>query len=135
MNKHYSVGAIIRRDDKYLLIDRVKIPHGYACIAGHRKSDESDEEAVEREVMEESKLVVVRKKLVYAELIPWNTCSKGMNVHDWKVYECETIGDVLIDPREANSFGWYTKKEITNLNLEPVWKHFFERLGILDRNF
>ncbi|MBI4895020.1 MAG: NUDIX domain-containing protein [Candidatus Aenigmarchaeota archaeon] len=135
MSKHYSVGAIIIRSDRYLLIDRVKFPFGYACVAGHRNPDETDEEAVDREVIEETKLVVVRKKLVYTEVVPWNTCSKGINVHDWKVYECDATGDVLIDPGEAKSYGWYTREEIYNLNLEPVWKYFFEKLGILGRNF
>lgn len=131
MQKHYSVGAIIKRENKYLLIDRLKVPYGYACIAGHRNSNESDEDAIDREVGEESNLIILKKKLIYAEVIPWNTCSRGVDIHDWKVYECEVVGDVKINPEEARGFGWYTEEEISKLRLEPVWKHFFEKLYVL----
>ena len=30
MAMHYSVGALIKKDDEYLLIDRVKPPLGFA---------------------------------------------------------------------------------------------------------
>ena len=39
---HYSVGALIKKDGKYLLIDRVKPPLGFAGIAGH--IDEGEDE-------------------------------------------------------------------------------------------
>ena len=38
---HYSVGALIKKEDKYLLIDRVKPPLGFAGLAGHIDEGES----------------------------------------------------------------------------------------------
>ena len=38
---HYSVGALIKKDGKYLLIDRVNPPFGLAGLAGHVDIGES----------------------------------------------------------------------------------------------
>ena len=34
-NRHFSVGAVIKKNGKYLLINRNLYPSGYAGIAGH----------------------------------------------------------------------------------------------------
>ena len=53
---HYSVGAIIERDGKYLLTNRMKPPPGYASLSGHIDEGENPDVALLREVMEESGL-------------------------------------------------------------------------------
>ncbi|MEK6959849.1 MAG: NUDIX domain-containing protein, partial [Nanoarchaeota archaeon] len=67
---HYSVGAVIERNGLYLLIDRAKPPFGFAGIAGHVDEGESAEQAIIREVREESGLVVKRYSLVNCERPP-----------------------------------------------------------------
>ena len=37
---HFSVGALIEKDNKYLLIDRATPPLGFAGIAGHIEEGE-----------------------------------------------------------------------------------------------
>ncbi|MBI5358165.1 NUDIX domain-containing protein [Candidatus Amesbacteria bacterium] len=49
---HYSVGALIKRSDKYLLIDRAIPPFGFAGIAGHIDENETPLQALAREVKE-----------------------------------------------------------------------------------
>ena len=62
---HYSAGALIKRDKKYLLIDRAKPPLGLAGVAGHIDEGETPVQALVREVFEESGLVVVKNKLIF----------------------------------------------------------------------
>lgn len=69
---HYSVGALIQQDDKYLLINRAMPPLGFAGVAGHIDEDETSEEAVVRELMEEVGLHVVDKTRIAEE---WIDCA------------------------------------------------------------
>lgn len=128
---HYSVGALIRKGDKYLLIDRVKPPYGYAGLAGHVDEGEEPESALSREVKEESGLKVISYKIIQEEELDWNKCSKGTETHYWYLYECEVEGNIKRNFSETKDIGWFTKEEISKLNLEPVWKYWFEKEGIL----
>lgn len=127
---HYSVGAVIKRKSGFLLVDRLKIPHGYAGIAGHIDEGETHEEALFREVLEESGLTVVKYSLLYEEET-FGKCSRGINVHHWYLFECEVKGRKKLKSDEARSIGYYSKKEISQLPLEPVWEHWFKKLGVL----
>lgn len=128
---HYSVGAVIEKDGKYLLIDRVKPPLGFAGVAGHVDEGESPDEAIIREVMEESGLKVSNIKLIFGKEVLLGSCASGASTHKWWVYECETRGEVIFNEKETKSIGWYSIEEIKNLNLEPVWKYWFEKLKII----
>jgi 8-oxo-dGTP pyrophosphatase MutT (NUDIX family) len=127
---HYSVGALIEKDGKFLLIDRVQPPLGFAAIAGHVDVNEDDVAALSREVLEESGLSVKSFELLAEEELDWNTCSKGIAVHYWKVFKCVVSGSVRKNS-EAKSIGWYSREELRHLALEPVWKYWFGKLGIL----
>lgn len=128
---HYSVGAIIKQDDRYLLIDRVKPPFGMACIAGHIDEGENVQTALTREVEEESGLTLRAATPLFEEELDWNTCSKGITVHYWHVFQCEVDGILEHNVLETKSIGWYTLGELQQLELEPVWKYWFEKAGVL----
>ena len=128
---HYSVGAVIKRDDKYLLVERAIYPPGFAGLAGHVDDGETEVDALIREVKEESGLDVVKYKKLLEEEVDWNECSRGIGVHYWYLFECETTGEPKRNERESRSIDWYSPKEIKELNLEPVWKYWFEKLGII----
>lgn len=128
---HYSVGALIKKNSKYLLIDRAIPPFGFAGLAGHIDDGETEMEALKREVEEESGLKVVKQKLLFEEEFDWNECSKGIGTHHWFLFECEVEGEVKANYSEVKLIGWFGKDEIKNLKLEPVWKYWFEELGIL----
>ncbi len=130
--KHYSAGVIIEKDGKYLLLDRVKKPLGFASPAGHVDEGEDYETAGIREVLEEAGLRVLSLKLLIHEELPWNECSKGVGVHEWKVYSCKFEGEVKTNPAESKSYGWYTPEQMKNLNLEEVWNYWFKKLGVLE---
>ncbi len=128
---HYSVGALIKKDGKYLLIDRAKPPFGFAGLAGHIDEGETKTEALFREVKEESGLKVEKYQLLFKEELDWNTCNKRIGVHYWHLFKCEASGEIRKYSSEEKSIGWYTKEQIVDLKLEPVWEYWFRKLGIL----
>lgn len=127
---HYSVGAVIEKNGKYLLIERNIFPLGFAGVAGHIDEHESPLTAVKREVVEESGFTVVKAELLFEEERQNNSCSKGISTHYWSVYQCAVSGEPHRNLRETKSLGWYTPEEIKKVNLEPIWKHWFQRLKI-----
>lgn len=128
---HYSVGALIEGDGKYLLIDRAVPPLGFAGIAGHIDEGESTQEALRREVKEESGLDIDNCEQLFEEELNWNWCNKGVNSHYWHLFKCDASGELRKNERETKSIGWYSKEEIEKLGLEPVWEYWFKRLNII----
>lgn len=127
---HFSVGAIIKKGDRILLIDRAVPPYGFACPAGHVEHKETFEDTLLREVKEEIGLQVYGYKLLLEETLYENKCNKGANNHHWKVFECEIKGEERKN-REVKTIGWYSKEEIKKLNLEPSWEYLFKKLEII----
>ncbi|MCK5332316.1 NUDIX hydrolase [Candidatus Parcubacteria bacterium] len=128
---HFSVGALIENGGKYLLIDRVKPPFGFAGVAGHIDEGESAEEALVREVKEESGLDVENFELLFEEEASFNTCRRGIDVHYWYLFRCVVEGKIKQNIEETKSIGWYTLEEMKKLELEPVWKYYFEKMGLI----
>ncbi|MBT4122277.1 NUDIX hydrolase [bacterium] len=128
---HYTAGALIKRGDKYLLIDRVKPPLGFAGVAGHIDEGEDETQALKREVEEESGLKVDDYKILFEEELNWNWCSKGADSHYWYLFECDVSGEIKQNYNETKSIGWYTVDEIKKLKLEPVWEYWFKKLKII----
>lgn len=128
---HYSVGAIIKIDNKFLLINRTKPPFGFAGLAGHIDEGETEVEALIREVTEESGLRIIKHYLLFEEELDWNFCSKGINVHYWYLFECDVEGELTINKKESKSIAFYTNEEIKQLRLEPVWEYWFKKLKII----
>ncbi|MBD3252155.1 NUDIX domain-containing protein [Candidatus Pacearchaeota archaeon] len=131
---HYSVGAVIKRNNKYLLIGRSIFPKGFAGIAGHVDKNENETDALIREVKEESGLNIVSFKLLYQGELDWNECVMGVGVHYWYLFKCEVEGKVKKN-HEAKSIGWYSPEDIKELykkkKLEKVWIFWFRKLGVL----
>lgn len=127
---HYSVGAVIERKEKYLLINRANIPYGWAGIAGHIDEGEDPLTALKRELKEESGLTLEKATLLYEEECK-NTCSKGRNIHYWYLYVCQVSGKVLRNERETKAIGWYTKEEVKKIKLEPIWKYWLKKMKVI----
>lgn len=134
---HYSVGALITKEEdgqtKYFLIKRTVPPPGFAGIAGHVDEGETPEQALVREVREESGLTVTDHKLLYEEELTDNWCVMEFTNHHWWLYRCEVEGQPQTT-KEASHVGWHTVEQIKQLDIEGVWQHWFRRLGILPEN-
>jgi len=128
---HYSVGAVIERNGKYLLIDRAVTPFGFAGIAGHVDEGETEIETLKREVKEESGLEILSHELLFEEKVEKNRCVKGVETHYWHLFRCRVIGSIR-NSSESKSISWYSKEEIKKLKLEPVWEYWLQKLNIID---
>jgi 8-oxo-dGTP pyrophosphatase MutT (NUDIX family) len=128
---HYSVGALIKKNNKYLMIDRAKFPPGFAGVAGHVDDGENEHEALEREVQEESGLKLDSSSLLFEEELDWNECRRGVKTHNWFLFECAVSGTIKRNYGETKSIGWYNVDELKQLKLEPVWDYWFKKLKII----
>ena len=127
---HYSAGIIVECNGKYLMLDRKNPPFGFACPAGHVDEGEEPKAAAIREVFEETGIKLEDAEFLCEEEVPWNYC-KSATAHYWYLYRASVPSEnFTINEKEENSLAWYTKQEIKNLNLEPVWKHWFEKMKI-----
>lgn len=126
---HYSAGVMLECNGKYLLLERVNLPPGFACPAGHVDVGEDPKTAALREVKEETGIELTNIEFVHEEEVLWNYC-KSATVHYWYVYKASVDSKKFtFDPEESKSAGWYTPEEMKNMNIEEVWKYWFEKLS------
>ncbi len=131
---HKGVGAIIKNDNnKVLMLDRVNFPYGWACPAGHIDKDEEPYQAMIREVKEETNIEVLKYKQVIHEFVQWNECSMGVRGHDWFVFEIKEWSGKLKQNKEAKQLSWIDQEKLKDLNLEPVWKYWFQKTSLIDK--
>lgn len=130
-----SVGALLKKDGTYLVLDRISFPSGIAGIAGHIDEGETPEQALRREVLEESGIMVFAcKEVLHVEL--HNPCKRGFNVHDWHVFEVtQWQGEPRVMEPDKHSFvGFMTADEIraraARGAIDPAWKELFPLLGV-----
>lgn len=128
---HYSAGILVEYNGKYLLMDRINPPPGFACPAGHVDEGEDSKISAIRELQEETGIIVNDLEFLYEEEIPWNYC-KSATVHYWYLYKISINSEkIILDKDEAKSIGWYSPEEIKNMNIEEVWLYWFKKLKIL----
>jgi len=147
-----SVGMLIWKDKKLLLIERKLFPFGFAPPAGHVDDKGGFEEAAREEVQEEVGLSLINIKLV-TEGRKDNRCRrKGGDYHYWKIYKVEAEGKLKPSEDETKQAGLYTKDQIKNLSertaryldgeiseedwqnspgIETVWYEWFKELEII----
>lgn len=150
---HKSVGMLIWKDDKLLMIERKRPPFGFAPPAGHLDENGNDFElAAKRELMEEVGLEVKTMKLII-EGRKENPCRRENGTwHYWKIYEVDANGEVKRSEDETKQVGFYSKSEISSLasktekyiqgnikqedwekspGIEPVWYEWLKELKII----
>jgi len=145
---HTSVGVLVFRDDKLLLIDRKRPPFGFAAPAGHvddhGNPNDTEEERYEKaavaELKEETGLIATSLTLV-AEGRKDTPCRRGGAWHYWRIYRAETTGDLQLSDEETHGHLWCSKEQIKELlagkpvriegkeaYLEPVWREWLSEL-------
>lgn len=149
---HTSVGMLVWKGNKLLLIERAKFPFGFAIPAGHVDGDKTFEESAIRELREEVGLNSVELELV-AEGRKENPCRReGGTWHYWKIYKVLVNGDIDRSKDETKQVGWYTREQIKTLGdktekynrkqiseeewnknpgLEPIMYEWFKELKII----
>ena len=131
---HRSVGMMVWREGKLLLIERKKFPLGFAVPAGHVDDDVSFEDAARRELREEVGLVATELELIY-EGRQENPCRReGGTWHYWKIYKVEAEGELKRSEEETKQAGWYSLEEIKSEmrdKLEPIMQELFKEIKLL----
>lgn len=129
---HKSAGAIIKNGEgKVLMLDRQNFPFGWACPAGHIEDNETPEQAVAREVFEETNLKVEEYNLLIHEFVVWNECKRGGKGHDWFLFEITKWSGEIKQNHESKNLQWLSIEEIKEKQLEEVWKYWLEKLKII----
>lgn len=114
---HVSVGAVIKKGDKVLLINRRKFPFAYTIPAGHLEKGESPEECIKREVEEETGLVIVNFELISHYEPIYDPCKGGVDYHEWYLFGAAYPGAGLEMDSEGKEIGFYSPQEIKKLEL------------------
>lgn len=147
-----SVGMLIWKNEKLLLIERKLFPFGFAPPAGHVDDKGNFENAAKEEVQEEVGLNLVKLKLL-TEGKKNNKCRRdGGSWHYWKIYEAEANGTIKPSQDETKQVGWYSTQQIKELakrteeyqlekisnekwqdspGIETVWYEWFKELKII----
>ena len=137
---HTSVGILVWRNNKLLLISRKKHPLGLAPPAGHVDNRPSFEAAARAELSEETGLKAT-KLIEIASEKKNNPCRRsGGAWHFWRVYVAATSGTLTPSQHETLGAGWYTESEIRHMiefgifdgaPLEAVWQDWFREIDVL----
>lgn len=102
-----SIIVLIQKDNQILMARSPHFPPGvFGLIAGFVEAGESIEEAVHREVKEETNITI--KNLRYFGSQPW-PFPDSLMVGFFADYES---GDLIIDQDEIEEGGWYTKDNL-----------------------
>ena len=117
-NRKQGVAAIIRKSNKFLFVKRSNYKEtakGYWCpVTGEIEANETQEEALQREVMEEVGLEVIADKKICQ--IP--THDNKYTLHFWTTKIIS--GEARINSNEATDLKWVTLDEMKKL--DPVYE-------------
>lgn len=114
---HKSVGAILTKGEKILLLERRKYPFKYTIPAGHLEKEEEPEKAVLREIEEETGLQIKDTEKKFEGKIE-DPCRRGANFHYWHLFKAEIPESQSIKLNdEASSFKLADIEDLDSLDL------------------
>jgi len=129
--KHFDVAALIKKNNKYLFINRKDFPYGISLPVGHLKYGENATDGLERKIFEETGLRIKKAKLILNETFT-DYCKYGGEIHEWLLYECEITGNPQMS-FDTLDLSWVEKDKIKYLNLIPSIKFVLARIGLLPK--
>ena len=111
MNQKNVVAAIIKENNRYLIVQRNKNKHlglKWEFPGGKVKSNESFKEALIREIKEELNIIISVQKKIAEELYK----DHKIDVHLY-YFICSKLNDT-IELREHEKMAWVEKKDFVN---------------------
>lgn len=112
------VAALIKKDDKILIAKRAtgdeNVLGKWEFPGGKVEINESEEHAIEREILEEFELKIKAKKYVKN-----NICKYPKKTVDLRLYECEYLGGQF-RLHDHSEYKWIERSEILNYDLAPA---------------
>lgn len=120
--------AVIRRGERYFLAKRHSGKHlggKWEFPGGKIHVGESCAECIIREMHEELRLAV--RNPVFVTLTEFAYEEKTVRLH---FMQCDLPPEAKCHPREHQEVGWFTAREIQELDLAPADREFAESLPI-----
>lgn len=143
MKKHFTASALIIDEGKVLLLYHKKLGV-WLYPGGHVESNENPEEALFREVREETGLQIEilgekdenlsdRSADVSALHMPYAMLCElvGDHYHNDIIYLCRVVGksDKFVhNPKESNGMEFFGLKDLDNIKLFPNFKRLLEKV-------
>lgn len=125
---HYSAGALIEKNGKYLVSKRTFYPYLYTLIGGHVDKRETMDKALAREIKEETGLRIKDKKLIFKGTINPDPCTRGVDIHYWNLFLVHAKGMLKMNAFESVHLRWLTKRQMTRLRFTPPVTYIFKKL-------
>lgn len=125
----FGVGAIIFEGEKVLLIKRGQPPleGRWSIPGGAQEAGESVEEALTREIMEETGLEIkIIKFATMVDLIDLDEAGKARHHYTVADYICTVVGGELRAGGDAADVQWVAIKDLGKLDLTPKAKEVIE---------
>jgi len=119
--------AVVVRHGRLLVIRRsrfVVAPRTFCFPGGAIEGDESEQEALVREIREELGVTILAERRVWQSVTPWH-------VHlAWWLGRLEPDARIAANPSEVESVHWYTPEEMAGLpDLLQSNRHFLAALA------
>lgn len=134
------VGAIVKdKRGRYLVLYRMKEPRGLALPAGHIERGETAEQALARELYEETGIRVKTAACLLDGKVIKNVCSRGAKKHRWHVYKiAEYAGKPKRKEKKKHAFvKFMTVAKIREYlfndgdpDMDPAWSEIFKLLKL-----
>ena len=119
--------ALIFCGNKFLIVKRsmkARAEHAFWEFPGGRMEfGEQPEEALNREIMEETGLIVK----ILCPFSVWSFSRDGVNQLVGINYICTSASDNITLSDEHTDYAWITKDEISNYNMHTVVKHDMDK--------
>ncbi len=122
------VGALILNNDgKILLLKSHKWEHTYAVPGGHMEFCEKTEDAIKREVKEETNLDVHDIEFISFKEAIFDDWSHKKRHFIFLDFSCKTNGGEIILNDEAYEYVWVELEKVSELPLYSHTKDFIEK--------
>jgi len=134
MNRHFTVTAYIRNNNKILLMFHTKL-NKWLPLGGHMEGSELPEETVLREVQEESGITDLTFDTLSTELGMIQPLGLQRNIikadheHLDLIYSLNTKQATFkLNEQEGKDMRWFSKKEIEDLDLFPLTRMWINKI-------
>ena len=129
---HESVGIFVfNPEGKALFFQRNKFPFALTIPAGHLDAGETPDDAIKRELSEETGLVLDSVKFFVSEGVLGDKCRRGADNHRWHLFTglLKIPQDFVIDTNEGSAPTWISLEEANKQELPVPVRHFIEKYG------
>ena len=112
------VAAVLEQDGRYLITQRratAVLPLMWEFPGGRVEADETDQQALKREMLHRLGVVIEVGKLISFVSHPYEHY-----VVDLFLYECRLVGDAQLEPRAVNAFKWVASSEFDQYPFTPA---------------